>query len=583
MAIGSRSSAADLRPAWLQWLLPSASDLIFVALLGLLTCTTLSVRLLGDAGIGWHIRTGQLILATHIVPRIDPFSSMSSVTPSSVTISSVTISSATPSSVTSGKPCFACEWFAWEWLYDVLVGWLESAGGLNGVVLFTAFLIALVFAWTFRLMLRRGTNLFIAVVLVLLSASAAMIHFLARPHVVSWLFTVAWLWILESSEKSYRGSHSLDSSASSIESGRNLLLWLLPPLMVVWVNVHGGFLLGFALLGIYWCGAAWQRLRLKEDRIEDVLRKIRLARRVRLLTVIGLLSAAATLVNPYGFKLHVHIYGYLSNRFLMDHIDEFQSPNFHYVAQKCFAALLLLTLVALAAKERVTKGREIGASQGLVVLFAVYSGLYASRNIPVSSLLLVLVIGPWLSDAMQRLAETPAAMRWRGLVSGGFFQRMGAIELRLRGHLWPVAAVVLACWIAAHDGTLGTTKLMDAHFDAKRFPVAAVNDLEKNDVQGPVMSPDYWGGYLIYRLYPRVRVVVDDRHDFYGEEFLKSYLKMVHVEPGWEDFLQQHRARYLVVPKNSALANILKETGGWNAVYTDEVTVVFIPARIASK
>jgi hypothetical protein len=58
---------------------------------------------------------------------------------------------------------------------------------------------------------------------------------------------------------------------------------------------------------------------------------------------------------------------------------------------------------------------------------------------------------------------------------------------------------------------------------------------------------------------------------------------MVHVEPGWEDFIQQHRARYLVVPKNSALANILKETGGWNAVYTDEVTVVFIPARIASK
>jgi hypothetical protein len=284
---------------------------------------------------------------------------------------------------------------------------------------------------------------------------------------------------------------------------------------------------------------------------------------------------AATLVNPYGFQLHVHIYRYLSNRFLMDHIDEFQSPNFHYVAQKCFAGLLLLTLVALAAKIR-----EAGVSQGLVVLFAVYSGLYASRNIPVSSLLLILVIGPWLSDGMERLAETlsrrSSTARWRGLGSIAFLQRMKTIELSLPGHLWAVAAIVLTCWIALHGGKLGATPLMDAHFDAKRFPVRAVDYLEKLDVPGPVVSPDYWGGYLIYRLYPRVRMVVDDRHDFYGEQFLKSYLKMMHVEPGWEDFLEQHQAHCVLVAKDSALANILAETPGWQRAYGDEVAVVFV-------
>ena len=98
MAIGSRSSATGLPPAWMRWLIPSVGDLIFVALFGVLVFTNLSVRLLGDAGIGWHIRTGQLILATHSVPRIDPFSSSM-----------------------CGQP-----WFAWEWLYDVIVGWLES-------------------------------------------------------------------------------------------------------------------------------------------------------------------------------------------------------------------------------------------------------------------------------------------------------------------------------------------------------------------------------------------------------------------------------------------------------------------------
>ncbi len=536
----------------MRWLVPSVSDLLFVALLGLLTFTNLSLRLLGDAGIGWHIRTGQLILATHSIPRIDPFSSSM-----------------------SGQP-----WFAWEWLYDVLVGWLERATGLGGVVLLTALIIGAVFSRAFRLLLRRGANVLVALILVLLAASASMIHFLARPHVVSWLFTLTWFWILEASD--CLGSRSDSSETSTRKDSRHWLLWALPPMTLLWVNLHGGFLLGFVLLAIYWVSAVGQSLRLMlrltENRSEEVLRKIRTGRRVRDLSLTGILSVAATLLNPYGFKLHIHIYRYLSNRFLMDHIDEFQSPNFHYVAQKCFAALLLLTLLALAAKGREFK--QVSASQGLVVLFAVYSGLYASRNIPVSSLLLILVIGPWLSDAMARLAEARRAkFRGRGLGYANFLRRMEAVELSLRGHLWPVAAIVLACWIVAHGGKLGATTVIDAHFDGKRFPVAALDYLERQDAQGPVVSPDYWGGYLIYRSYPRMKVVVDDRHDFYGEEFLKSYLNMMHVEPGWKDFLQQHQPHALVVPHDSALANILAETAGWRAIYSDSIAVVFVPVK----
>ena len=532
----------------MRWLLPSVGDLLFVAILGVLVFTNLSVRLLGDAGIGWHIRTGQIVLATHAIPRVDPFSSSM-----------------------SGHP-----WFAWEWLYDVLVGWLESLAGLNGVVLLTALIIAAVFSWVHRLLLARGTNILVALILVLIAVSASMIHFLARPHVVSWLFTVAWFWILESSE-----------------NGRSWMLWSLPLLMVVWVNVHGGFLLGFALLTLYWVTAGWQwltlTLRLTEEGFDDFLRKLRTGRRFRVLTIVGILSAAATLLNPYGFQLHGHIYRYLSNRFLMDHIDEFQSPNFHYVAQKCFAGLLLLTLVALAAKGR--EFRRVSASHGLVVLFAVYSGLYASRNIPVSSLLLILVMGPWLSDAIALLAESQRTSKQTSLASTGFLSRMDGIELSLRGHVWPIVAIALTCWIVIHGGNFGATQLIDAHFDSKRFPVAAVSYLEKQDVQGPVLSPDSWGGYLIYRLnlYPnhpnpiephhsesRMKIVVDDRHDLYGEEFLKSYLKMIHVQPGWDQFLEQHQTQCVLVPKDSALASILLETSDWKAIYGDDVAVAFI-------
>src|SRR2546430_1835587 len=76
MAEGSRSSLAGVgskptRSMWVRALIPSVSDAIFVAMLGVLLCTPLAVRLLGDAGIGWHIRTGQQILATHAIPRVD--------------------------------------------------------------------------------------------------------------------------------------------------------------------------------------------------------------------------------------------------------------------------------------------------------------------------------------------------------------------------------------------------------------------------------------------------------------------------------------------------------------------------------
>jgi len=174
-----------------------------------MTWGALAPRLLGDAGIGWHIRNGEQMLRTHAITRIDQFSS-----------------------TMSGRP-----WFAWEWLYDLAIASIHERLGLNGVVFFTALVIAATFALTFRLTLRRAV-LPVAVILLMLSVGASIIHFFARPHVVSWLFAVIWFQLLDSSE---------------IISGRETdrrLLWL-PVLMLLWVNLHGGFLLGLALLGLY--------------------------------------------------------------------------------------------------------------------------------------------------------------------------------------------------------------------------------------------------------------------------------------------------------------------------------------------
>jgi hypothetical protein len=521
MAEGSRSSSGPYEkastPLWFRWGMPSIADLIFVALLCALVFIPLSVKLLGDAGIGWHIRTGQQILATHSVPRVDSFSS-----------------------TMQGKP-----WFAWEWLYDVTVGALDSAWGLNGPVWFTAVVVAAVFAWLFRLLIQRGADLIVALGFWLLAISASTIHLLARPHVLSWLFAVAWFWILDSTEQI-----SFDSPVSPRR------LWFLPLLMLLWVNVHGGFLLGFVLLGIFWIGASWSWWRARGSRLEELLQKLAAGARVRSLTLVSVATAVASLLNPYGWTLHEHIIRYLSNRFLMDHIEEFQSPNFHGLAPRCFLALLLLSTAVL-----MVRGRELRSSELLTALFVIYAGLYASRNIPVSSILLAIIAGP--------RCHGPKALE-------GFLARMERIQSELTGHLWPILSVVLTLAVVAHGGHLGPSQLIDAHFDPARMPVEAVSFLRTQPIKGPILSPDYWGGYLIYTLYPQAQVVLDDRHDLYGAEFLKSYLRMVHVEDGWDSMLHKTGPAYLLLPRGTALDNVMSKTAGWRSIYGDKFSVIFV-------
>src|ERR1700686_2551892 len=125
----------------LRFLLPSVRNIIFIFLFWSLLAGPLSNRPLADPDIGWHIRTGELILATHSLPRTDPFSS-----------------------TMQGQP-----WFAWEWLYDILLGILHRDGGLNGVVWLCGLLVAAIFALLLSQLLQRGTGLLLAMALLRLA------------------------------------------------------------------------------------------------------------------------------------------------------------------------------------------------------------------------------------------------------------------------------------------------------------------------------------------------------------------------------------------------------------------------------
>ena len=115
---------------------------------------------------------------------------------------------------------------------------------------------------------------------------------------------------------------------------------------------------------------------------------------------------------------------------------------------------------------------------------------------------------------------------------------------------------------------------MNAHFDARRFPVQAVDLIVQRGIDQPIFAPDSWGGYLIYRLYPQNKVFVDDRHDFYGEGFMREYLKTVRFTPDWDVFLKEKKVNWALLPAKSSLANMLEETFRWSLVYQDGTAVL---------
>src|SRR5579863_5152151 len=295
------------KPNPLFRLMPSMTDVAFLLPMILLFAGLQGVRtLLGDGDTGWHIRVGEWIMAHGQVPHQDMFSFTK-----------------------PGEP-----FYAWEWLWDVSFAWVHLHWGLGGVVLVSLVVISTASALLYRLVYRRCGNALVAIVLTGLADCGASIHWLARPHLITMLMMVIFLTILE------RGRRQ-GPDARGQGTGERRLLWLLPLLMIPWVNLHGGFFVGMILIGAYVGGEVLRALVVREraERVEAARAAMRY-----LLALMG--CVAASLVNPYFYQLHIHIWGYLRDPYQMKYIMEFQGTNFQYGSAGFLEAMLLLGIGA---------------------------------------------------------------------------------------------------------------------------------------------------------------------------------------------------------------------------------------------
>jgi hypothetical protein len=114
-----------------------------------------------------------------------------------------------------------------------------------------------------------------------------------------------------------------------------------------------------------------------------------------------------------------------------------------------------------------------------------------------------------------------------------------------------------------------------AEFNPRHFPVAAAAKLNSGETAGPLFSTDLWGGYLIYRLYPSLKVFIDGRSDFYGPAFVKGYLDILNAQPGWDDRLERYGVSRILIPSYIPLSAVLKESRHWRIVSDDGVAILF--------
>src|SRR5689334_4825911 len=159
---------------WAVRFLPSLTDLAFLLpyflVFGMLSGCSL---LLSDGDTGWHIRTGDWILQHRAVPKVDLFSFTK-----------------------TGQP-----WFAWEWGWDVLFSVIHRVSGLAGVVFGNMLLLGVVSVLLFRLVRRCCDNDLVAFAFTLIAMCGSTLHWLARPHLVSWVFALVFAHVIVSAEQ----------------------------------------------------------------------------------------------------------------------------------------------------------------------------------------------------------------------------------------------------------------------------------------------------------------------------------------------------------------------------------------------
>ena len=421
----------------------------------------------------------------------------------------------------------AAPWVAWEWLADVAMGAMHQADGLRGVaLLYTVLIGACTWLWV-RLNWAVGGTFLVTAGMALPMLSTANLHWLGRPHVFSWVLALSGLLWLEKRQRSGLGV------------GELVAIGLIGSL---WANLHASFALGFVFLCFYAVAAG----------VAPLVWKVPLVRaEARTYWAFALAFLAGTFINPYGWHLHRHIVAYLGNSELLARIGEFQSFNFH--AEGAGQILLGVLLAAAGLVACLAQGR---LAHALIIGALLAGALRSARGLPLLALIALPLANGAIAAGLQRLGGLKPAAQTAVAGALQYSTNLRALERNAHGLAW-VPVLMLLCAACLSAQRVG--------FPRDQFPVEAARHLPP---QARLLAPDKFGGYLIYASNGQRKVFFDGRSDFYGVEFMKEYIALVEVRPGWERTLARYSFTHALLPNNYSLIPALEQRG-WRVTHRD--------------
>jgi len=456
--------------------------------------------LLTDPSTGVHVRTGDWILAHHEAPRHDLFS------------------------FSLGNK----RWCDWEWLSDAVFSILHRWHGLPAVAVFSLVLLCFTFLLVYRAA-RLAAGRTVAFGVTCLVMATTTIHWLARPHLFTWLLAL-FCWVLQKAETQ--------------ESGKWLLA--LPALMVLWANLHPGFVAGLLVLCLYCGGSALEVV--KNRGAKERLNALRRARSVGWALAA---CAVATLISPYFFHLDQHVASYLlSSSSVTAHVAEWLPPDFSNPRLNWFEVFL-----SVASAAALWHGAKRRFRWCLLMLGFLHLALVSVRNVPIFAIVspvpLAWATEDWLSQSEwgRRLRQAELALAFRRARIGDVF-------------VYAFACATLAGIAWGRPLGLGPRASL---------PVEAAKHLPT----GRLFTTDRWADYLIYSQ-AHHKVFFDGRNDFYGPGFVKDYITVMKAEPGWQRIMARYALTVALVPKGSAIKAALSGSEDWKKVREDSVATVFV-------
>lgn len=491
----------------LSYLLPNMTSFVFAVFF--IAALGFGPRMMNiDGDLGRHIVVGDYILTNQSIPVNDLFSHSKYGDP------------VTPH----------------EWLSQGVFALVNRLSGLNGVVILCAVLIGTVYAWAYHFSVRKSGSPLASLFVVILAASAGSLHWLTRPHLFTLLFLIIWYDLLD-----------------RLVSGKKSALWLLPITMLCWVNLHGAFIAGFALLAGFVAGVVWDGWFARSINPDDA------RRRIVLLFTSGLSSAIVTLVNPVGWRIWETSIGYLQNRYLVSHTAEYLPPDFHQSSTWPFLLLICLSLLVIGLIRPNIPGY-------MPFLVAGWTGmaLVSTRNIPLYGI----IVSPLLAISLKSGNQLPIFRSVFRLDS-----KISMSEKMIKGWIFPILVIVCSFFLLSKGVQLDFGSRGN-QFLPEKFPVDAVNWLEENPQDGNMFNYFPWGGYMLYRLWPENRVFIDGQTDFYGEELTRVYESILEAQLGWETNLENFGIDWIIFPKDEPLVQKLVLSPDWEQIYEDSVSVI---------